>query len=149
MKPSTVNAPIPINVIQNVRSNNVGHIWVTLKMLLPNICKKKSIEGYIITYITFPPVIPRPLLLRRNSCSVKQLGLCRKLTSPTTPLGPNALSLRSNSTSPAPALMMAFPRCSNALGISDFNRPVNMSLQWARWNVENKLYEYIMTLLLR
>ncbi len=50
------------------------------------------------------------------------------------PIGPKALSLRSNSTRRACAVIMPRPRFWSAGGISVFMRPVNMSFQCARRN---------------
>lgn len=55
--------------------------------------------------------MPSPLLLRRNARRVKQDLLRRNSASPSTPIGPNALSERSSSVSWAPAFMIPLPRC--------------------------------------
>ena len=48
--------------------------------------------------LTWPPSIPRPLLLSFSSWREKQTELSRRTLSPSAPIEPKALSLRSNST---------------------------------------------------
>ena len=59
---------------------------------------------------TLPPPMPMPQLLSLSSCSVKQAELLSRASKPRTPSGPKALSLRSSSTSWAPAVMSPSPR---------------------------------------
>lgn len=58
---------------------------------------------------TLPPPMPMPQLLSLSSCRVKQAELFSRASKPRTPSGPNALSLRSSSTSWAPAVMSPSP----------------------------------------
>ena len=55
---------------------------------------------------TFPPVTPRPLLLSRSSWRAWQEAELKKSTNPVMPLGPKALSLKSNSSNRAPDFMI-------------------------------------------
>lgn len=61
--------------------------------------------------LTFPPPMPKPLLLSSSSRRLKQLELWRRSTSPSTPRGPKALSLKSSTVKWQFADIMAVPRC--------------------------------------
>lgn len=58
---------------------------------------------------TLPPPMPMPQLLSLSSWRVKQAELLSRASKPRTPSGPKALSLRSSSTSCAPAVMSPSP----------------------------------------
>ncbi len=105
---------------------NPFQIQITVK-------KCHEATSFRVTYEpTCPPVGPRPLLWRRNTWRLKQLALCSKSSRPTMPLGPRALSLRSNSVNLAPHSMMAWPRCFWNK-ISNFN---NVIADWENnWNL--------------
>ena len=61
---------------------------------------------------TFAPPIPSPTLFKVRIFKLKHGGLLNKLTAPLMPLGPNALSLKSNSVKLAFDAITPFPRCS-------------------------------------
>ena len=85
-------------------------------------------------FIYLLPVTPQPVLLSFNSWRVKHEGDFMKVMSPSIPIGPKALSLKSSSTRQAWAVIMPRVRLISAGGISVFILPVNISFQCARRN---------------
>lgn len=85
--------------------------WVAERTYFRGKCRRElAREGQWRRAPTLPPPMPMPQLLSFSSCRVKQAELFSRASKPRTPSGPNALSLRSSSTSWAPAVMSPSPR---------------------------------------
>ena len=140
-------------------------MWLTnYKQIVNILITTLAFRNYMWAWLahTFPPPIPRPVLLIFRVFREKQTVLFRSTTKPLTPVGPNALSLTSSSTKCAPDAINPSPRwfcemrsedgeliqCyiflyymhlfiilhTRASGISSFSRLTNMSLQRAFFN---------------